>query len=62
MSICRFHELSHTFATLLVQSGTNINVVQKLLGHSDIRVTLNKYTHTEMDDLIEGIKVFDIFL
>ncbi|HJA40783.1 MAG TPA: tyrosine-type recombinase/integrase [Firmicutes bacterium] len=57
-----FHGLRHTYATLLVQSGTNINVVQKLLGHSDIRVTLNKYTHTEMDDLIEGVKVFDIFL
>ena len=45
MSICRFHELSHSCASLLINSGANISVVSKYLGHSDINETLNTYSH-----------------
>ena len=37
--------LRHTHATLLLQAGENPKVVQERLGHSDIRTTLNIYSH-----------------
>lgn len=40
-----FHSLRHTHATLLMQKGVNMKVVSERLGHSDIRTTMNRYTH-----------------
>lgn len=40
-----FHGLRHTHATILISSGENIKVVSERLGHTDIRMTLNTYTH-----------------
>lgn len=42
----RLHQLRHTHATMLIMSGMPAKVVQERLGHSDIRMTLNTYTHT----------------
>lgn len=40
-----FHGLRHTHATILIANGENIKVVSERLGHTDIRMTLNTYTH-----------------
>ena len=41
----RFHDLRHTCATLMIANGTDAKTVQSWLGHSDVQVTLNTYTH-----------------
>ncbi|MBA2214169.1 tyrosine-type recombinase/integrase [Sellimonas intestinalis] len=38
------HSLRHTFTTRLVEQGVNIKVVQDVLGHKDVKTTLNIYT------------------
>jgi integrase len=41
----RFHDLRHTSATLLLSAGVHPKVVQERLGHSQISVTLDTYSH-----------------
>lgn len=41
----RLHDFRHSCASLLINSGANISVVSKYLGHSDINETLNTYSH-----------------
>lgn len=47
----RIHDLRHTNATIMLLSGTNIKVVSERLGHSDIKISMNRYSHVleEMD-------------
>lgn len=41
----RFHDLRHTAATLLLESGVNPKIVSEMLGHSHISITLSLYSH-----------------
>ena len=45
------HDLRHTHATILVLSGTDFKTISDRLGHTDIKITLNRYSHVlkEMD-------------
>lgn len=47
----RLHDLRHTHATMLVLSGTDFKTISTRLGHKDIKITLNRYSHVleEMD-------------
>jgi integrase len=40
-----FHALRHTYATRLLEANEHPKVVQEILGHSDISMTLNTYSH-----------------
>jgi len=56
----RFHDLRHTAATRLVESGVPIHTVSKLLGHSSITVT-ERYSHPEesVKDAVEILEDFN---
>ena len=41
----RFHDLRHTFASLLIQQGANVKYIQSQLGHGSISITLDVYSH-----------------
>jgi integrase len=41
----RFHDLRHTAATLLLLANVPAKVVSELLGHSNVGITLNRYSH-----------------
>ena len=48
------HSLRHTYAYLLKQQGVHVTTAQKLLGHSDSRITLNIYTQF-LDEEIDTV-------
>ncbi len=41
----KFHGMRHTFATLALENGTQPHVVQQMLGHKRIEITLGIYGH-----------------
>ena len=44
-----FHDLRHTFASLLLNQGIDIHVVARLLGHASVQVTYSAYFHMLLD-------------
>jgi integrase/recombinase XerD len=53
-----FHSLRHSYATHLHESGTDIKLIQELLGHNDIQTTL-RYTHVSNLTLAKIKSPFD---
>ena len=41
----RFHDLRHTYASLLVEQGAHPKEMAELLGHSSVQITLDRYSH-----------------
>ena len=52
------HSLRHSFATHLVDKGTDITMIQKLMGHNDIKTTMI-YLHTSNKDLLKIMSPLD---
>jgi integrase len=55
----RVHDLRHTFATLLLSKGTHPKIVQEMLGHANISMTLDTYSHvlpTMQDEAIAALE------
>ncbi len=44
---CTFHDLRHTFATMMIAGGTDVRTVASYLGHSNIAMTLNTYAEVD---------------
>ncbi len=67
----RFHDLRHTAATLMLKQGVHPKIAQERLGHSNISITLNTYSHVlpsmqeemanKLDELLMPINVSDEF-
>lgn len=50
------HVCRHTFCSKMAKSGMNPKSLQYIMGHADISVTLNTYTHVNFDDAAEEMK------
>ena len=55
----KFHDFRHTHATMLLEAGANIKVIQQRLGHSDITTTLGVYSHVTSDGEQDAINLFE---
>ena len=66
----RFHDLRHTYASLLLANGAPMKYVQHQLGHSSIKMTMDLYTHllpevneqcvNLLDNIVEEVAVIEI--
>ena len=55
------HVCRHTYCSNMAKSGMNPKTLQYLMGHSDISVTMNVYTHIGFDDVEEELKRMEEF-
>ena len=49
------HELRHTYLTLLAESGVHPKVMQELAGHSNSQITMDIYTHVNLEAKREAV-------
>jgi integrase len=56
----KFHALRHTYASKLVQAGTDINTIQRLMGHTKIETT-SIYFHTDPKQMEEAVQVLNMW-
>jgi integrase len=66
----RFHDLRHTYSALMIAAGENMKFIQRQLGHSSIRTTMDTYGHLlpeasegvgrKLDALVWDVKVVPI--
>jgi integrase len=62
LPLIRFHDLRHTAATLLLSLHVHPKVVQELLGHSQIGITLDTYSHVLPDLQRDATAAFERLL
>ncbi len=55
----RIHDFRHSHASLLINQSVNVLVVSKRLGHSDVKMTLNTYSHMFDDKEDEAVELLN---
>jgi integrase len=58
----RFHDLRHSAASLLIAEGVELVEVSMLLGHSELRVTADLYTHLVKQTATKAARTMDAIL
>lgn len=58
----RFHDLRHAFATLMIESGEDLGVVSRMLGHADFATTADTYAHLTPSMLDRAAERMDAIL
>lgn len=57
-----FHILRHTYATRCVERGIDVKSVSEMLGHSDIKTTLNLYHHPSLAHKSQAVQNICFYL
>lgn len=57
-----FHALRHTFATRCVEAGVDVKTLSEILGHSDVKTTLNRYVHSSFELKQKSMKQLELSL
>lgn len=55
-----FHTLRHTFASWMVEAGTDLYTVKELMGHSSIKMT-ERYAHLSPNKMREAMRIFEVY-
>lgn len=55
----RFHDLRHSYATLMMSEGVNPKIVSDVLGHSSVDITLDLYSHANVSMQKAYLNVFE---
>ena len=56
------HVFRHTYITLAASSGMDVKTLQSIAGHSDIKMTLDRYAHERENNIISaGSLIGDVF-
>ncbi len=53
LDIYNFHALRHTFATRCIENGGDPKTLSEILGHSDVKITLDRYVHPSFDNKVK---------
>lgn len=56
------HQLRHTYATMLYDAGVDVLTAKELLGHTDVKTTLDIYTHLSKERRLKSVTAFDDFV
>ena len=59
VKVIRIHDFRHSHASLLANEGINIQEIARRLGHSDIKMTWNTYSHLYPREEERAIKILD---
>lgn len=54
------HTLRHTFGSVLLRRGVNIEIISKLMGHANISITYNKYIHTIQEEEAKAMQMVKV--
>lgn len=56
------HTFRHTYITLAASSGIDVKTLQSIAGHSDIKMTMERYAHKRDEKIVEaGARIRDVF-
>jgi integrase len=62
LPLVRFHDLRHSAASLLIAEGVDLVEVSMLLGHSELRVTADLYSHFQKQTVAKAARRMDAVL
>jgi integrase len=62
LALVRFHDLRHSAASLLIAEGVELVEVSMLLGHSELRVTADLYSHLQQQTAARAATRMDAVL
>lgn len=58
LPLVSFHSLRHVFATKCVVLGIDVKTLSEILGHSSVKITLDRYVHSSMERKQNCMKIF----
>ena len=56
------HSLRHTFGTRCVEAGMSFKALQTLMGHTDIKITMNTYAEAQQDFVLDNVRIMEEYL
>lgn len=51
-----YHALRHTYATRAIESGIDVKTLSEILGHSNVKFTLERYVHSSIELKKESVE------